>query len=183
MQNWIITKDFEFCYGHRVWNQQLNADLSIDGECKCRHLHGHNGTVTVQLKSSILSSGMVTDFKHLNWFKKFLDDHLDHKFLIDSHDPLFNTIVPQNVNGEDVVWQTHPEGHKTVDTKYLEKISKERVSEILSGIVIVDFLPTSELLSMWLSKILTDKMRRHGIFVHSVSLHESNKTHATYQSS
>lgn len=31
MQGWEISKEFEACYGHRVWSQNLNTDFSIDG--------------------------------------------------------------------------------------------------------------------------------------------------------
>ena len=37
---------------------------------------------------------MVTDFKHLNWFKQFLDCYTDHKFILDINDPLFSTLLP-----------------------------------------------------------------------------------------
>ena len=68
----------------------------------CRHLHGHQGKVIVYLKSDSLKSGMVTDFKHLNWFKKFLDDVIDHKFIIDISDPLFSTLLP-NIDKKNLI--------------------------------------------------------------------------------
>ncbi|MFB1007956.1 MAG: 6-carboxytetrahydropterin synthase, partial [Sulfurospirillum sp.] len=91
---WQISKEFDFCYGHRVWSQQLDSEFSLTGCLACRHLHGHQGKVIVYLQSSELKDGMVTDFHHLNWFKLFLDNTLDHKFIIDIHDPLFATLLP-----------------------------------------------------------------------------------------
>jgi 6-pyruvoyltetrahydropterin/6-carboxytetrahydropterin synthase len=85
---WQISKEFDFCYGHRVWSQQLEPEFSLTGCLACRHLHGHQGKVIVYLQSTELKDGMVTDFHHLNWFKQFLDTTLDHKFIIDINDPL-----------------------------------------------------------------------------------------------
>ena len=83
MIKYNIAKEFNFDYGHRVWPQKLNSEFSLDCELACRHLHGHRGTVIVHLESEELDNqGMVTDFHHLNWFKKFLDDAIDHKFIL-----------------------------------------------------------------------------------------------------
>ena len=103
---WTIEKKFSFCYGHRVWNQTLDMGLSITPECKCRHLHGHEGEVTVCLSSAALTDGMVTDFKHLNWFKQWLDNVLDHKFIIDAIDPLYDVIIQGRPSLDKM-----PEGH------------------------------------------------------------------------
>ncbi len=86
---WEIAKQFDFCYGHRVWSQTLDVEFSMDSCLACRHLHGHQGRLMVYLSSDKLENGMVTDFHHLNWFKHFLDSTLDHKFIIDINDPLF----------------------------------------------------------------------------------------------
>lgn len=86
---YTIDKQFEFEYGHRVWTQTLDERFSLDNRCICRHLHGHHAIVKLHLAAKELTEGMVTDFKHLNCFKKFLDDVLDHRFIIDENDPLF----------------------------------------------------------------------------------------------
>ena len=80
-----VTKEYKWEAAHRL--VQGYPD-------NCRHLHGHQGKVLVHLESDTLVKGMVTDFKHLNWFKKFLDDTIDHKFIIDINDPLFSTLLP-----------------------------------------------------------------------------------------
>ena len=93
---WDIDKQFDFCYGHRVWNQSLNSEYSVDTCLKCRHLHGHQGKIKVHLSVTLdqnnlkerIKKGMVTDFKHLNWFKKWVDDVLDHKIILDVNDPI-----------------------------------------------------------------------------------------------
>ena len=94
-RKWVIDKQFDFCYGHRVWSQQLNADYCATGDActRCRHLHGHQGEIHVFLEADELERGMVTDFKHLGWFKNFIDDNLDHKFIIDINDPWFVNIL------------------------------------------------------------------------------------------
>ena len=62
MSKWEITKSFSGCYGHRVWNQELNSEFSIDNNLVCRHLHGHEALINVTLEGDSLEKGMVTDF-------------------------------------------------------------------------------------------------------------------------
>lgn len=91
---WQISKSFDFCYGHRVWAQELNPEFSNNKKCSCRHLHGHNGTVTINLEATKLDNqGMVTDFGNLSWFKTWLKNYVDHKFILDINDPLFESMT------------------------------------------------------------------------------------------
>lgn len=169
---WKISKSFDFCYGHRVWSQELNPDFSLDPCLKCRHLHGHQGKITIYLEATKLQNGMVTDFKHLNWFKAFLDDVLDHKFILDINDPLFETLLPHYTKDELMDFK---EGYKLVD---LTKIQNEaiHIKEMYESYVLVDFVPTSENLSAWLLEVASEKMQELGIKVSSLEFAETPKS-------
>lgn len=181
--NYEIGKDFDFCYGHRVWNQQLNdASYSVDTALVCRHLHGHQGKVIVSLEAEELIRGMVTDFKNLNWFKKLLDDNLDHKFIIDSHDPLINTIIPGYASLEGI-----PNAFVSIEGLPEAKIINPElvklhgpIAELTEGFVIVNFVPTSENLSKWLYDIVKLKMVKIGIRVSKVEFQETPKSRSVY---
>lgn len=169
---WKISKSFDFCYGHRVWSQELNTEFSLDPCLKCRHLHGHQGKIVIFLESTQLKNGMVTDFKHLNWFKVFLDDVLDHKFILDINDPLFETLLPHYKKDELIKFE---EGYFTVD---FTKIKNEEIhiKELYEGYILVDFVPTSENLSAWFLKIAQEKMSKLNIKVSSVEFSETPKS-------
>ncbi len=169
---WKISKTFDFCYGHRVWSQELNKEFSLDPCLKCRHLHGHQGKVIIFLESEELQNGMVTDFKHLNWFKKFLDDVLDHKFIIDINDPLFNTLLPHYKKDELINFD---EGYM-IPNLTKTKDEENHIKEMYEGYVIVDFIPTSENLSAWFLKIVQEKMKKINITVTSVEFAETPKS-------
>lgn len=174
--HWKISKEFDFCYGHRVWSQKLNTEFSLDGCLKCRHLHGHQGKILVYLEASKLQDGMVTDFKHLNWFKAFLDDILDHKFILDINDPLFPTLLP-NIKKSDLI--KFEQGYYLVDlTKF--KDAQDHIIELFEGYVIVDFVPTSENLSAWLLGIVQEKMNKLNIKVSHLEFLETPKSKSTY---
>ena len=170
---WNISKQFDFCYGHRVWSQELNKDFALDECLKCRHLHGHQGKIIVHLESDKLQNGMVTDFKHLNWFKQFLDDTLDHKFIIDINDPLFCTLLPHYADKQNLV--SLPQGFMIPD---LTKVKNEsqHIKEMYEGYVIVDFVPTSENLSAWLLEIVAKKMATIGVIAISLEFYETPKS-------
>ena len=170
---WEISKEFDFCYGHRVWSQTLNIDFSLDGCLKCRHLHGHQGKVIVYLESNELNNSMVTDFKHLNWFKAFLDDVLDHKFILDINDPLFSTLVP-NIKKEDLI--KFDEGYFSIN---LTNFKNEEL-ELYESYVVVDFVPTSENLSAWFLKIVQEKMNGLNIKVSKIEFLETPKSKSTF---
>ncbi len=74
-----VTTIIDFSYGHRLLNY----------EGKCRHLHGHNGRVEIELASATLDQReMVRDFgevKHA--IKTWIDDTFDHKMLLRHDDP------------------------------------------------------------------------------------------------
>ena len=77
---YTVTKETHFCYGHRL--------LNYDGAC--RHLHGHNGKIEVELTADKLDQrGMVVDFSEIKRvIKGWLDDTLDHTMLLHKDDPL-----------------------------------------------------------------------------------------------
>ncbi len=74
-----VTKQIDFCYGHRL--------LAYEG--KCRHLHGHNGRVEIELEGPALDErGMVTDFAEIKRVMKgWIDDQLDHRMVLHRRDP------------------------------------------------------------------------------------------------
>jgi 6-pyruvoyltetrahydropterin/6-carboxytetrahydropterin synthase len=176
---WIIDKQFDFCYGHRVWSQSLDADYSLDDCLMCRHLHGHQGKIKIFLESEQLQNGMVTDFKHLNWFKQWLDAVLDHKFIIDRNDPLFPDMMSHYCSEgrmDDSKFFYHEQGYWTPRLEHVEG-AIDALREKYEGMVVVDFVPTSEHLTAWLLGIVQKKMAPLGIRVHSVEFWETPKSH------
>ena len=75
-----VTKIIHFCYGHRL--------LNYAG--KCRHLHGHNGKVEIELSSAKLDArGMVRDFEEIKrTIQRWIDETLDHTMLLRRDDPV-----------------------------------------------------------------------------------------------
>ena len=75
-----VTKQIEFCYGHRLLNYQG----------KCRHLHGHNGRMEIDIETGTLDGrGMVQDFADIKAaLKHWIDETLDHRMLLCKDDPI-----------------------------------------------------------------------------------------------
>lgn len=154
---WDISKTFEFSYGHRVYTQTLNSDYSDDLKCACRHLHGHEGKVLVYLQSDKLdATGMVTDFRHLEWLKKWINKNIDHKFILCKNDPLYAKMIGDyQLDPVSIVGTHFVAGH----TVRLDSITPNTPEyEYYEGFLIVDFVPTSENLSEWMGKIVDAKM-------------------------
>lgn len=194
----IIDKSFSFCYGHRVHNQRLNTNFTESGDAylTCRHLHGHEGLVKVFLEETVesknvINTGMVTDFKHLGWFKNFVDDTLDHKMILDIKDPLLKFELPEihSIDSQELqmdyleFWE---DGFYTVNLDLLitdleldlDDPSERALYEKYEGIVIVDFVPTSENLSAWLLTVVDRKMNGlEGVRVKAVEYWETPKSH------
>ena len=73
-----VTKTIDFCYGHRL----------VGHKGKCKHLHGHNGLLEVDMEAASLDAdGMVVDFGQMREVVKgWVDAHLDHKMLLSRGD-------------------------------------------------------------------------------------------------
>ena len=196
--NWVIDKSFDYCYGHRVWSQTLDPKYSLDSCLACRHLHGHQGKVKLFLGANNLKHGMVTDFKHTNIFKKWLDDTLDHKFIIDMNDPLFEDLAGDLCLSEKNK-RTFDDLMVTVNTEYnfaipdLEQLmalnvwdelrddQKQAIFEKYEGIIIVDFIPTSENICKFIYEVANKMLKGLGIDVVAVEYWETPKSHCRYQ--
>lgn len=195
---WTIDKSFDFCFGHRVWSQALDTKYSLDGCLACRHLHGHQGKVKLFLGANELEKGMVTDFKHTNIFKKWLDDIMDHKFIIDRNDPLFSNLAGDILltPDESLSWYENlminynsEYGYAIPDldhiTDNLSKLNisdaqKQAIYEKYEGLVIVDFVPTSENLCKWWYEVANKMLNGLGIDVVAVEYWETPKSHCRY---
>jgi len=81
---YTVTREIDFCYGHRL--------LNYAG--KCRHLHGHNGRVEIELFSEQLDPlGMVRDFEEIkNVVQVWMNENLDHKMILCKDDPLIPSL-------------------------------------------------------------------------------------------
>lgn len=194
MSKFTIDKTFSFCYGHRVWSQRLNPEYceKNDYQCKCRHLHGHEGLAHVFLEATDLERGMVTDFKHLGWLKDFINTYVDHKFIIDTNDPMCGSLIgdvwnqimgskplvfrPVWVPGTAIVV-----GHEVDLSGVSAELASSPEYETLEGYFIVNFVPTSENLSKWLHTVASTKMALLGVKVSRVDWFETPKSRSSYQ--
>jgi len=87
----LVTKRIDFCYGHRL--------LDYDGVC--RHAHGHNAVVEVDVRTDRLDArNMVADFADVKRIVKgWIDRELDHKMILRHDDPL---VAPLEMLGEPI---------------------------------------------------------------------------------
>ncbi len=80
MPTYRVTRTVHFCYGHRL----------LDYHGKCRHLHGHNGVLEVDIEGEQLDGlGMVADFTLVrDVVKEWVDANLDHRMVLCRRDPV-----------------------------------------------------------------------------------------------
>ena len=84
---YCVTKRLDFCYGHRL----------INHEGVCRHLHGHNAMVEIDITAETLDArDMVVDFADIKRaVKAWIDRELDHKMILREDDPLVEVLRAQ----------------------------------------------------------------------------------------
>ncbi|MEM6901922.1 MAG: 6-pyruvoyl tetrahydropterin synthase family protein [Pseudomonadota bacterium] len=73
---------------YRIWKEfHFSASHELHGLPEghpCTRLHGHNYIVEVELQSETLTkAGFVRDYLELGDFKRYVDDHFDHRHLND----------------------------------------------------------------------------------------------------
>jgi len=200
----MITKKFDYCYGHRVHTQTLNSELACTSQCKCRHLHGHQGEVIVKLGANKLKDGMVTDFHHLNWFKQWLDKYFDHKMILDVEDPYLYLMLENRFSFPSFSFPNLPEwdrkdydAYSFLTPNYIEVeeslvegspvSEKLALSEVLEGLIVVNFIPTSENFAKFFSSVVALKLEeelseedQQRIWVVAVEFKETPKTSSLY---
>lgn len=188
MGKWVISKEFSFCYSHRVFVQKLRDDFCSVGDtmCKCRFPHGHQGLVRLAVEGNELNKQkMLCDFKELGFINDFLDGYIDHKCLVGREDPLFPMLVTSYItaSGEDI--QEVPiyvRGCNTIAAHILDTsaLTDQPLKEYLDGIVIVDIVPTSEALAEWIFTLASEKLAQIDVTVSRVDWEETPKSRATY---
>jgi 6-pyruvoyltetrahydropterin/6-carboxytetrahydropterin synthase len=165
-----ISKEFEFSYGHRVWNQML----SRGAVCKCRWLHGHNGVLRIELGGNTLKNDMVMDYNELSFVKHFVDDFMDHKMILDRNDPMLELLF--SMKKEHFRIDSEQFGFATLDWDKRVVIPDE-LKELYESVVLIDCVPTSENIC----KLLFDGFLAEGLPVSKVSFKETDKTEASYE--
>lgn len=183
---WEIDKTFDFCYGHRVHTQVLNGEYADDLKCACRHLHGHQGNVQVYLIGEALdTTGMITDFRHTEWLKRVINNVIDHRFIIDRNDPMYNRIVGNDKLLDSVTVQRGMNkeefiiGEK-VSNDSLDIITDSHEREYMESFFIVNFVPTSENLSKWVADFVDFMMMPLNVAVSKVDWWETPKSRSSY---
>lgn len=176
---YIIDKTFNFEMGHRVWAQKLpHAHLSITTECACKHLHGHSYDLKIFLSADELDeSSMVTDFKNLNFMKEFLDDTLDHRFMIDINDPNFEIITGVDANDLGSIVNFVP--LSSLLFALAQPVDKNTKLHY-DSFVLVNFVPTSENICRYLAEYAQQSLGDVAK-VTAVELWETKKSHCRYE--
>ena len=179
-----ITKKINFVAGHRVHSQNLPKSL---GPNKCRFLHGHEYMLELFITSDLDESGMVLDFTFFNYLNDFIQRFIDHRFILDINDPLFDSItgVTSKKIAKCLVYYTI-----TVIDGKIELVSTDKENSLFSkfnryslfnncykefsdehkqSFIIVDFVPTAENLCNWFVKIF-DRMKTIGLIPTKIQL-------------
>ena len=109
-----VTKRIEFCYGHRL----------LDYEGVCRHPHGHNAIVEIEIRTDALDTrNMVADFSDIKRVMKgWIDRELDHKMILRADDPL--TKVLQDMGEPIFVVDSNPTAERIA--RLLFEVAREQ---------------------------------------------------------
>jgi 6-pyruvoyltetrahydropterin/6-carboxytetrahydropterin synthase len=122
---------------------------------------------------------MITDFKHANWLKVFLDEVMDHKFLVDMDDPFLKTFLLERLDFKGPLF-SHTDGNYKIINPSAYKDNPTFEHEIYEGLVIVPFVPTAENFSKWLFNIVDEKMSAIGVTTSKVEFYETPKCKSVY---
>lgn len=98
---YTVIREIHFSYGHRL----------VGHQGKCRHVHGHNGRVQIEVAAEKLDPlNMVVDFSEISrTIGKWIDETLDHVLILWEKDPLVSVLsergekflmVPENPTAE-----------------------------------------------------------------------------------
>lgn len=98
---YTVIKEIHFSYGHRL----------VGHTGKCRHVHGHNGRVQIEVAADKLDPlNMVVDFSEISRsIGKWIDENLDHVLILWDKDGLVSVlkergekilVVPENPTAE-----------------------------------------------------------------------------------
>lgn len=155
-----ISKEFSFEFGHRVHTQQPD-EL---GCAPCRRLHGHSGVIEVGMEGKPDKHGMVKDFSYLGFAKQFIDNVLDHRFLIHHQDP----VVTRLMGDKEITWNGGEDSYG-----YYEPEGDETSRELADSFIVVPFVPTSENICTWLLK----RFRDEESLVSYIGFKETRKTY------
>ena len=103
----------------------------MDYEGECRHLHGHNGRVEVDIEADRTDNrGMVVDFSDVkDIVKSWIDDNLDHRMILRWDDPLVSVLTELG------------EAHYVIDKNPTAENIAAHIHEMTSS----DRLPISEI--------------------------------------
>ena len=184
---YTIQKEFSADLAHRVHTQKLDCKFTENNSkrLKCRGLHGHTVSMLIKLQSDELVNHMVLDYNEIGWFKKLIDDILDHKTLLCVDDPIFKKVFLPLGKGLYYVDEYCTEEFKVRKFK-LDEIDDPDILELLSSITVLNFPSTSENLAHWLhdvvQKNIDDFNSRNNTNVKclSVAYKETPKSEAVY---
>lgn len=125
-----IEKEISFEAGHRLYNY----------EGKCKFLHGHNYKLKVGLSSiSLNKDDMVRDFGEVkNTIKKYIDEHIDHGFILCAKDLEWIEILKEKKQKMYVI-SDNPTGESLA--KHFYYLFKKDFPEI--NYIIIEETPTS----------------------------------------
>jgi len=182
-----ISKSFDFCYGHRVYSQNPDERLSLSPECPCHRLHGHQGKITIRLQARELDDrDFVLDFKELAFVKRFINENLDHRFILSTNDPFFEQLTGMSFIDFTYERQSiylHPELETTRIVGW--KFSRDSIESnpMLESFFVVSFNPTSENLASWIFNGVQEALDKAHILnciVQEVVWSETPKTEARW---
>jgi 6-pyruvoyl-tetrahydropterin synthase len=133
---------------------------------------------------------MLVDYVNLNFLKKFIDEELDHKTLLDINDPwtidFINSTRPPESRIERVdsvlVPRLAPNQNSYSDPKFYNTTTPSKIPhhiDVNKGLVLLPFVPTSENICKWLHGIVSLSLSDFCDQI-SVSFSETPKTLATY---
>lgn len=184
---YTIQKEFSADLAHRVHTQKLDCHFTENNSkrLKCRGLHGHTVSILIKLRADELVNNMVLDYNEIGWFKKLIDDLLDHKTLLCYNDPIFQKVFLPLGKGLYDVDDYSTQEFKVQKFK-LDDIDDPDITELLNSITILNFPSTSENLAHWLQEVVENSVELFNVRNNtnvkctSVAYKETPKSEAVY---